>query len=368
MKLDKLQLITGDTLPPRTSPNKVGRIAVLMSGGVDSSVTALKLLTDGWDVVGVNMLIPLSCSGGATVDCSGVEEVAARLDIPLYRVDLTDTFTTAVIAGFEDEYRKGRTPNPCCDCNRKLKFEAVWDIIENELEIKNVATGHYARIIHKGESAYIARGSDTAKDQSYFIYGITPERLRHFYLPLGDITKEETRELARQAGLSVAEKKESMDLCFAGGGDYRQAFTRQDEDIPGDFIDTSFRVVGRHRGIKHYTVGQRKLGMSFGPEPSYALRIIPESNQVMVGTREDAYKDRITAKVRTIHQPEKVTAGEILWGKIRSAGELTECRILSFADGMLEVIFAHTLFAPTPGQHLVLYTAEATIVAGGTIE
>ena len=368
MRPERLQLITGSKLQSQVSPDKTGRIAVLMSGGVDSSVAVLKLLADGWEVAGVNMLIPLACGGGTSVDCNGVEDVAQRLGVPLYRVDLTTTFNNVVITGFEEEYRKGRTPNPCCDCNRKLKFEAVWDIIKEELGIENVATGHYARIIRQGDKTYLARGSDKTKDQSYFIYGISPERLRHFYLPLGDISKDETRDLARQAGLSVAEKSESMDLCFAGGGDYRDAFSRKDEDIPGDFIDTNFNIIGRHKGIKHYTVGQRKLGMSFGPEPSYALRIIPEKNQVIIGTRKDAYKDRIKAKIRIIHQSEKIVPNGTLWGKIRSAGELTECRILSFTDNLLEVVFAHALFAPTPGQHLVLYTAEATIVAGGTIE
>ncbi len=367
MKSPELELITGTPAANSTTPS-ARRIAVLMSGGVDSSVTALKLQQDGWEITGVNMRIPLACGGGSVVDCSGVEEVAERLNIPLYRVDLTEIFQQEVISHFECEYRQGRTPNPCCDCNRKLKFEAVWDIIESELGIENVATGHYARILREEGRTCIARGTDLNKDQSYFIYGIKPERLKHFYLPLGELSKDETRELARAAGLTVAEKSESMDLCFAGGGDYRNALSDITEDKEGDFVDTEFNVVGRHHGISQYTVGQRKLGMSFGPEPSYALRIIPEKNQVMVGTRKDAYKNRVTARLITVHQPELLNETTELQGKIRSGGELIGCSVNSYSAPEISVTFQRELFAPTPGQHLVLYNFDATIVAGGIIQ
>ncbi len=367
MNLNRLQLISGKNLNTEIAKGKIGRIAVLMSGGVDSSVTALKLKEDGWEVVGVNMQIPLACGAGV-VDCSGIETVAEHLKIPLYRVDLGDTFQKEVIDSFEEEYRKGRTPNPCCDCNRKLKFEAVWNIIEEELGIKNIATGHYAKIIRDGDNAYIARGTDLNKDQSYFIYGISRERLKHFYLPLGDLNKDETRRLAKKAKLSVAEKSESMDLCFAGGGDYREAFSNKNEDIEGDFVDTEFKIIGRHKGVKHYTVGQRKLGMSFGAEPSYAIRIIPEANQVMVGMRKDAYKDTVKANLITIHQPDKLKTKKCLLGKIRSAGNLIKCRIKELNNNDITVVFSKELFAPTPGQHIVLYNTDSTIVAGGTIK
>ena len=366
MKLNRLKLISGSNLPETPDPKSLGRMAVLMSGGVDSSVTALKLKDDGWEVVGVNMRIPLACGGGE-VECAGIEEVAKHLDIPLYQVDLTETFQTEVIDYFEDEYKKGRTPNPCCDCNRRLKFGAVWDIIEEELGIENVATGHYARVVRQGDIAYIARGADENKDQSYFIYGIPAKRLQHFYLPLGDINKDETRRFAAKAKLTVAQKSESMDLCFAGGGDYREAFSNKEEDIEGDFVDTEFNIIGKHTGVRNYTVGQRKLGASFGPEPSYAIKVIPESNQVMVGTRKDAYKDRVEAELVTVHQPDKLLLGASLLGKIRSAGSLLECKIDEINGHRVSVIFSKELFAPTPGQHLVLYANDSTIIAGGTI-
>ncbi len=366
MTLKDLRLIfqpesTGQ--PSLTAPR---RIAVLMSGGVDSSVTALKLLDEGWEVVGVNMRIPLACGGG-NVECQGVTETAKKLHVPLYQIDLSTTFQHEVIDRFEAEYRRGRTPNPCCDCNRRLKFTLVWDAIEQELGINNLATGHYARVIRSAGRALLARGNDNDKDQSYFIYGIPADRLQHFYLPLGDINKDETRALARRAGLSVAEKAESMELCFAGGGDYRQAFSSNETDIEGNFIDTNFKVIGRHKGIKHYTVGQRKLGMSFGPEPSYALRVIPETNEVMIGTRQDAYKQALSAKLISIHQSDKIFPGSTLRGKIRSAGRLTECSITRLEQDNISVTFTQELFAPTPGQHLVLYHTDDTVVAGGTI-
>ena len=159
-----------------------------------------------------------------------------------------------------------------------------------------------------------------------------------------------------------------MDLCFAGGGDYREAFSNKGDDIEGDFVDTEFKVIGRHKGVKHYTVGQRKLGMSFGAEPSYAIRVIPEANQVMIGTRKNAYNDIVKASLITIHQPDKLKSGAHLLGKIRSAGNLIECRIKELDNNNITVIFAKELFAPTPGQHIVLYNTDSTIVAGGTIK
>lgn len=358
----QLSLICG----ARREYNPAGTLAMLMSGGVDSSTGALKLRAQGWDVIGVNMKIPLACGGAA--ETRAVEEVCAQAGIDLYRLDAAELFMQRVIGPFREEYRRGRTPNPCCDCNRELKFGALWDLIEAELGVLHLATGHYARVLHEGGRHRILRAANTAKDQSYFIYGVPPQRLPYLHLPLGELSKDDTRALAQEYGLAVAQKPESMELCFAGGGDYRSALPEGQVQQPGDFISATGKILGRHTGIQNYTIGQRKLGMSFAPEPYYVLRILPQENAVMVGPRAQAYTRRVSAQLLAVHQPELLVAGAQLWAKIRSGGEPRPCRIEELSGNLLRVEFAAELFAPTPGQHLVLYDSEGAVIAGGTME
>lgn len=361
--MSELQLVCGEEFVCRGEKS----IAVLMSGGVDSSVCALKLREQGWDVVGVNMRIPLACGGA--VDTESVEEVCRFAGITLYRLDAAELFEQKVISHFRDEYRHGRTPNPCCDCNRELKFGALWDLIEDELGVLHLATGHYASVEHEDGVTYLRRGAVREKDQSYFIYGVPARRLPYFHLPLSGMAKAQTRAYAEQAGLPVAHKSESMELCFAGSGDYREALGDV-ESVSGDFIDGEGRVIGTHTGIANYTPGQRKLGVSFGPEPYYVLQVIPERNQVMVGPRSEILKDKVKVRFIVVHQPDKLVAGSALLGKIRSPGEPRKCVLLS-CDGQhmaAEVEFAEAVFGPAPGQHLVLYDDSHAVIAGGTIE
>lgn len=361
-----LCLICGADQPP-FDPERT--LAVLMSGGVDSSVTALLLRAAGWRVIGVHMRIPLACGGA--VDLDSVEQVCRSAGITLYRFDAQAVFQEKVIGHFRAEYQRGRTPNPCCDCNRELKFGALWDIIEAELGVRHLATGHYARIVREGGQTLLRRGANPDKDQSYFIYGIPPHRLPFFHLPLGDLhSKEETRELARQAQLPVAEKSESMELCFAGGGDYRAALEADHPTGHGPFLSVNDEVLGEHEGIEFYTVGQRKLGRSFGPEPFYVLRILPERNAVVVGTRAQALTATVRARIIALHQSARMLTGAACNGKIRSAGQPVPCRIRDWqpTENMAEVEFARPLFAPTAGQHLVLYDDTDAVICGGVIE
>lgn len=360
----RLQQIEGDNSrdydPDRT-------VAVLVSGGVDSSVSVLKLREQGWRVVGVNMRIPLACGSGS-VDGSAAEEVCRKLEIPLFRIDLSQDFRSLVIDHFHQEYLKGRTPNPCVDCNARLKFGLVWDLCEKELGVRYLATGHYAVVEHRDGHHLLRQAGNISKDQSYFIYGVPMHRLPFLLLPLGEMVKEQTRAIAADAGLPSADKPESMELCFAGGGDYRCALPEGMRNEPGDFINIRGETIGRHTGVCNYTVGQRKLGVSLGEEPHYVLQIIPGKNTIIAGTRQEAMCRTVEAEFKVIHLPEELKPDQVYAGKIRSGSQGRECRLVKLEGNRARVEFSESVFAPTPGQHLVLYNRGMAVIAGGTIE
>jgi tRNA-specific 2-thiouridylase len=264
-----------------------------MSGGVDSSVTAHLLKGDGWDVLGITMRIAISCTTSSR-GCCGADAalVCSELNIPHYFVDVTEAFQQLIIGPFQQSYAKGETPNPCVDCNTLLKFSLVWDLLEETFGIRCLATGHYAKVVKTHEQIRLTRAKDKAKDQSYFIYGIPREKLESFVLPLGDLklesfvlplgdlTKNQVRSIAAELDLSVADKAESMELCFAGEGDYRVALNAAEANRPGDLTDMQGNKIGTHVGVAHYTLGQRK-GVGFaGGKPLYVGRIDARTNTV----------------------------------------------------------------------------------------
>ena len=341
-----------------------------MSGGVDSSVTAMLLKEAGWNVLGVTMKIPVarSCSDRARA-CCGEEAafVCHKLDIPHYFLDVEQAFESCVIEPFRQAYAGGLTPNPCVNCNTCLKFDQVWNFLEESFDIRYLATGHYARVIHQGNQAYLARASDLAKDQSYFLYGIPRLRLPYLGLPLGDKTKLNVRDLARQNGLHVAEKPESMELCFAGEGDYRQALSEKEPAAQGPVLNMAGEVIAYHNGIASYTIGQRKgLGIAAGA-PLYVTRICPQDNSITVGTREEASCRQVRAGTIRILIPEKLYPGANLYGKIRSYGNPSACTVTEVSEDRVMVGFESPQFAPTLGQHLVLYDEDDHVAAGGVI-
>ena len=351
---------------PRREPSK--RIVMLMSGGVDSSVAAHLLKEQGWDVLGITMKIPISCQTGSR-GCCGADAaiVCHELGVPHYFVDVTGPFEELIIERFRQSYAKGETPNPCVDCNTFLKFSLVWDFLEQTFGIGHLATGHYARLIQTGASARLGRATDRAKDQSYFLYGIASEKLSRFVLPLSGITKQEVRSVALRLGLSVAEKAESMELCFAGEGDYRAALACTGADRPGDITDMCGNKIGTHKGIANYTLGQRR-GIGFaGGKPLYVGKVCARTNTIALGTREEVSFRTITADQVNTLIPEELVAGRALFGKIRSYGEPQPCTLVSDQQGGLVVEFDRPQFAPCPGQRLVLYNRDDNIVAGGTI-
>ena len=344
------------------------QVAVLMSGGVDSSVTAHLLKEAGWDVLGVTMKIPVSCDTG-TRGCCGADAafVCNELGIPHYFADVTEAFEELIIKPFRQSYLRGQTPNPCVDCNTLLKFSLVWDLVEEAFGIRQVATGHYARVIRTESGAYLGMAKDRAKDQSYFLYGIASEKLAGLLLPLGDLTKREVRGVAADLGLTVADKPESMELCFAGEGDYRAALGEGDADRCGEMTDMQGNKIGTHEGIANYTLGQRR-GIGFaGGKPLYVGRIDATGNTIALGTRDEVSFRRIETGRANILIPGEFSAGTSVFGKIRSGGEPKACKLIEASDSGMTVEFDEAQFAPCPGQKLVLYNSDGNIIAGGTI-
>ncbi len=352
---------------PAADPER--NVAVLMSGGVDSSVSAQLLKNEGWQVLGVTMKVPVLGACRHPSPCCGADAalVCHRIGIPHYFVDIHDDFHEFVVQSFRNAYAEGRTPNPCVDCNTFLKFGAVWDLLEKELAIRHLATGHYAAISHHAGAHFLCAGQDRRRDQSYFIYGLPRLRLPYFHLPVGNLDKDAVRQLAVEFDLGVADKPDSMELCFAGEGDYRRALGIEDEGEYGIIQDTHGNVLGHHQGVWNYTIGQRRgLGIA-APQPLYVIAIDAGRNIVTVGLRNEASRHEVRAGQLNVLIPELLREKQQLQGKIRSYSPPSPCCITALTPSTITVSFEHPQFAPTPGQHLVLYDEQDRVVAGGRI-
>ena len=358
------------------------RVVVAMSGGVDSAVAAALLRDAGHEVIGITMrLWPRGMAGASTEHyercCSpsavdDARHVAAHLGIPHYLFDFEREFDAKVIARFADEYARGRTPNPCVACNQDLKFGAL---LQRALafEAEWVATGHYARVGHDPATGrpWLRRGRDRQKDQSYFLAGLTPAQLAHARMPLGDLTKAETRRLAKAYGLKVAEKPESQEICFVPG-DYRDLLRERTPSAfrPGPIRDVTGAVVGEHRGLPLYTVGQRKgLGLG-GPAPRYAVRLDAEWNELVVGEDRDLHVTEFVASdmnYLTCDAPQGERPA-LVAVRYRQAPVPGWVRALPGQRAWLRLDRA--VRAVAPGQALVLYDQddEDLVLGGGTIE
>lgn len=355
------------------------RVVIGMSGGVDSSVSAYLLKQQGYDVIGVTMQIWQDKSKeaqereGGCCSLSAVEDarrVCAKIDIPFYVMNFKQIFEKMVIDYFVDEYLTGRTPNPCIACNKFIKFDALLER-SKALEAEYVATGHYARILYdEGYKRYIIKKSATPqKDQTYVLYNLTQDQLRHILMPLGDYNKEQVREIARELDLRTANKPESQEICFVEDNNYGRFINERigGDTKPGFFVDTHGRKLGTHKGIVHYTVGQRKgLGIALG-KPMYVVEIIPDKNLVVLGDEKEVFSKELIASQMNYIAFEKIEEPIQVKAKIRYSAKEAEATVIPLDDERVKVVFEEPQRAITPGQAVVFYQGDI-LVGGGTIE
>lgn len=350
-----------------------GKVLLGMSGGIDSTVSAMLLLEQGYEVVGVTFRtfdsVKESCLAKEKGCCS-IESImeakhnAQKMGFEHHIVDFRETFKQCVIRNFIDEYMSGRTPNPCVLCNSHIKWGELVRVAD-ELHCDYIATGHYARIDERDGHVYLAQAADTKKDQTYFLWMLTEEQLRRTIFPLGDLTKDQVRDIARQHGyIKLAEKRESQEICFIPDNDYR-AFLRA--NVPdynkrvraGEYVDAHGNVLGRHEGFVNYTIGQRKgLGIALG-YPAYVTHIDAVTNRVTLGSNEDLYATQLQYQVVRALRPVSDTA---ISARIRYRSQSVPVQKI---DGNC-LSFAAPVWGITPGQSIVFYQ-DGLVIGGGII-
>jgi tRNA-specific 2-thiouridylase len=361
------------------------RVVVAMSGGVDSSVAAALLVEQGYQVVGIMLRLwsegetPQASIGTPAheptrsnrcctpEDATLARRVADQLGIPFYLVNVADSFKRLVVDDFIAQYAAGRTPNPCLNCNRHVRFELLLNKALN-LGAEKLATGHYARLCPSADGRFeLLRAVDRNKDQSYVLSVLNQDKLGRALFPLGELTKPQVREIAAKKGLLVAEKPESQDLCFVAEGDYRGFLTRNAPDTlrPGPIRNASGRVLGQHRGLPLYTIGQRKgIGIA-GPEALYVIALDADENAVIVGTANELGRDECIALRVNYVSGEIPSAPFRATAKIRYKAREAACTVIPLPHSAARVHFVEAQRDITPGQGIVFYDGE--IVIGGGI-
>jgi len=359
------------------------KVVVAMSGGVDSSAAAGILQKQGYEVIGITMCFGFKEAGKKKPSCCGLEgiedarRVARALGIKHYVLNFDQVLQEKVIKNFISEYLSGRTPNPCVRCNEYLKFERLLDKAKS-LGAKYLATGHYARIVTRSQGHKVTskifllkKGKDKYKDQSYFLYRLKQEQLKHILFPLGDYTKTQVRKIAAEFDLPVKDKPGSQEICFIPDDDYRiflsQALRSKGLKIrPGPIVDSSGKALGEHKGIPFYTIGQREgLGIAAG-YPIYIIRMDSRKNTIVVGKKEEVFSSGLVAGDLSFTN-EAVKREVALRVKIRYNHPEVSSKITPLDGGKVKVIFSKLQFAVTPGQSAVFYRGN-TVVGGGIIE
>lgn len=353
-----------------------GKVVVGMSGGVDSSVAAYLLKEEGYEVIGATMHIWQNenvennedgCCGLSAVD--DARRVANILDIPYYVMNFKGEFKKTVIDYFVNEYLSGKTPNPCIACNRYVKWESLLNRAR-EIGADYIATGHYAIIEkHPLTGRYTLKMSDAkAKDQTYVLYNLTQEQLKRTLMPVGNYTKDKVREIAEKIGLRVADKPDSMEICFIEDDDYGKFIEENcgKKIKEGNFVDLNGDVLGKHKGIVYYTIGQRKgLGITFG-KPMFVYAIRPETSEVVLCQNEDLFKTTVYANNVNFMAFETLTGEIRAEAKIRYSHKKAPCTISLVGSDTVKCVFDEPQRAVTPGQALVVYDGDY-VICGGTI-
>ncbi len=352
----------------------MSKVIVGMSGGVDSAVAAYLLQLSGYEVIGVT-LKTWQGTGGADSRCCEIDDaqrIADTLDIPYYVINCMSGFRENIVVPFMDAYLEGMTPNPCVLCNRCIKWDKLMSAAKT-MGADYVATGHYARIIRLENGRYTVKTAEFAsKDQTYMLYRLSQEQLSATLMPLGGLSKDEVREIARGAGLGVADKPDSQEICFVTDGNYTDFIEENSErEIPGegDFVDTQGNVLGRHRGIIHYTVGQRKgLGLPLG-YPAFVRKIDAGKNEVVIGRKEEIYSREILCEDTNFLSIPAPSQGERIRcrAKIRYHHSPREASIEMTGSDKLRVLFDEPVPAAAPGQSAVFYDDNDCVIGGGII-
>ena len=357
--------------------DKPKKVAVGLSGGVDSSVAAALLCKLDYEVCGITMEIydgsvhldesaKHACFGpGEKEDIESAAAICERLKIPFQAIDLRQEYKNHVIDYFRNEYLEGKTPNPCVVCNQKLKFGFLLEKARQAgLDFDYFATGHYARIVKSDNRFLLKRAADRSKDQTYFLYALTPQQLARTLFPVGDYIKQQVREMARSLGLETEDREESQD--FIDGGDYSILFT-EDEIKNGEIVDEKGQVLGEHRGIIHYTIGQRRgLGIA-SSKPLYILSIDAEKNRIVVTDRAKLFSKGLIAKDLNLISIDRLEVPQKVNAKIRLRHNETPATVFPHGKDKIRVIFKEPQMSVAPGQSVVFYTGN-TVVGGGIIQ
>jgi len=357
------------------------RVLMAMSGGLDSSIAAMLLQEQGYELVGITMKTwDYEQSGGSKKEtgCCNLDSIndarniAVSLGFPHYVLDIRDEFNKYIVKDFIDRYLEGKTPNPCVICNTHIKWAALLKRAD-QLSCNYIATGHYAQVYKQGERYIISKSKDENKDQTYVLWGLTQDLLKRTLLPLGSYTKETIRKFAHDEGFEdIATKKESYEICFIPDDDYRGFLQRQvpglkEKVMGGDFVDSNGKVLGKHKGYPFYTIGQRKgLNIAVG-EPLYVKHIDPENNKIVLGKEEEIYQKIFTVSGVNSIKYNEIPCGMDVAVKVRYKSKAHPGRIYQEQDNKARIELDEKVKAITPGQSAVFYEND-DVVGGGFIE